>query len=351
MHANNFHFLRFLAAVLVIYGHCFPLTGRGNFDDLQLLTGGLFPTAHMGVCIFFSISGYLIAKSLIYSTGYVRFFWKRFIRIMPGLIAATILTILVVGPLATDLGMKEYFTSAETYRYLKCIKLFPPYPDSLPGVFDALPETSVNGSLWTLAYEVACYGALLITYAIFNRKLKYVLLLTFVLLWSSFLYWQSALETNPITLRIIHLDLGHLLNFGMYFLTGSLIYLFQDRIPYKGSIVLALLALLLASFYGASVLGLFPLAVTGMMRYLLVPYLILYLGFKKGPLNKFGNMGDISYGLYIYAFPVQQLLVQFFWPQTISITEMFVYSLLLTLPLGWLSWKLVEEPTLKLKTL
>jgi peptidoglycan/LPS O-acetylase OafA/YrhL len=62
-------------------------------------------------------------------------------------------------------------------------------------------------------------------------------------------------------------------------------------------------------------------------------------------------MGDISYGLYIYAFPVQQLLVQFFWPQTISITEMFVYSLLLTLPLGWLSWKLVEEPTLKLKTL
>jgi peptidoglycan/LPS O-acetylase OafA/YrhL len=351
MHANNFHFIRFFAAVLVIYGHCFPLSGRSNFDDLQVLTGGLFPTAHMGVCIFFSISGYLIAKSLVTSTGYFRFFWKRFIRIMPGLIVATIFTILIVGPLATKLSLKEYFTSSETYRYLKCFKLFPVYPDALPGVFRDLPMGSVNGSLWTLAYEVTCYGALMAGYAIFRKNLRYVSLLGFVLLWSSFLYWRQELEVNPVTLRLIHLDLGHLLNFGMYFLIGSLIFFFQDHIPYKGSIAFILLGALLATYIGSSVLGLFPLAVTGMIRYLLVPYVVLYLGFKKGPLNKFGNLGDMSYGLYIYAFPVQQLIVLYFWPEMISITEMFLYSLLLTLPLGWLSWKLVEEPALKLKTL
>lgn len=351
MHANNFHFLRFLAAVFVIYGHCFPLSGRSNFDDLQILTGGLFPTAHMGVCIFFSISGYLIATSLVRSTGYIRFIWKRFIRIMPGLIAATIFTILIVGPLATTLDWKEYFTSMETYRYLKCLKLFPPYPDALPGAFTELPASATNGSLWTLAYEVTCYGILLGGYAIFGKKLKYVSLVLFVLLWSSFLYWQSALDANPITIRFIHLDLGHLINFGMYFLLGSVIFFFQDQIPYKGSIAIALLVLLLAVYYCASVLGLFPLAAIGMIRYLLVPYVVLYLGFKKGPLNKFGDIGDLSYGLYIYAFPVQQLIVQYFWPQEISITEMFIYSLLLTLPLSWLSWKFVEEPTLKLKTL
>ncbi|MCE7039372.1 acyltransferase [Dyadobacter sp. CY312] len=351
MHANNFHLIRFLAAVLVIYGHSYPLSGRSNFDYLQVLSGGLFPSAHMGVCIFFSISGYLISMSLVRSTNYVRFIWKRFIRIIPGLIAAIFVTIFLIGPLATTLSLQDYFGTPETYRYFRTIKLFPVYPDTLPGVFENLPVTGINGSLWTLAYEVSCYGALLGAHIVLRNKTKYLVLALFVMLWCSFLYWREALEMNPVTLRLIHLDLGHFLNFGMYFLAGSVIYFFQNYIPYKGRWALALLAAQLLVFWCSSVKGYFPLAAGGLVRYLLVPYVILYLGFKKGWLNRFGNFGDVSYGLYIYAFPIQQLVVMYFLPEMISVSKMFIYSLLLTLPLGWLSWKLVEEPALKLKTL
>lgn len=351
MHANNFHFIRFFAAVLVIYGHAYPLSGRTNYDDLQVLSRGLFPSAHMGVCIFFSISGYLITKSLVTSKSYVSFAWKRFIRIMPGLVLATLVTVFVIGPLATTYSLTTYFSHPETYAYFKSIKLFPVYPDSLPGVFENLPSTSINGSLWTLAYEVSCYGGLLGVYMLFKKYTKYLLLIVFVGLWCSFLYWVKATEDHPIIFRFIHLNLSDLLNFGMYFLAGAIICFFQDYIPYRLGWVLALFAVQLFVYWASSIKGYLPLAANGMVRYILVPYFVLYLSFLKGWFNKFGNMGDLSYGLYIYAYPVQQLIVLYFWPEMVSIPKMFIYALLLTLPLSWLSWKLVEEPSLKLKKL
>ncbi|PWJ56012.1 acyltransferase-like protein [Dyadobacter jejuensis] len=151
MHHNNFHLIRFIAAVLVIYGHTYPLMGLGNLDHIQLWSGGLFPTAHMGVCIFFSISGYLIAQSLLGSSTLVQYSWKRFLRIMPGLIVLALFTILLIGPLVTTLSTSGYFHNPDTYAYIRIIKLFPAYPDQLPGVFKELPLSLVNGSLWTLA--------------------------------------------------------------------------------------------------------------------------------------------------------------------------------------------------------
>jgi peptidoglycan/LPS O-acetylase OafA/YrhL len=351
MHENNFHFIRFFAAVLVIYGHAYPLTGRSNYDDLQVLTGGLFPTAHMGVCIFFSISGYLITKSLLTSKSYLSFVWKRLVRLMPGLLVATLFTVFVIGPIATSYDLGAYFNHTETYAYLKSIKMFPVYPDTLPGVFENLPYTSVNGSLWTLAYEVSCYAGLLGVYMLLQKHTKYLLLVVFVVLWCSYTYWVRIFEEHPVILRFIHLNLSDLLNFGMYFLAGAIICFFQTKIPYRLGWVLALLVAQLFVYWGSSVKGFFPLSANVMLRYLLVPYVVLYLGFLKGWMNRFGNMGDLSYGLYIYAFPVQQLIVSYFWPEMLSIPKMFLYSLLLTLPLSWLSWKLIEAPSLKLKKL
>lgn len=144
---NNFHFLRFLAATLVIYGHSYPLTGRGNLDKLQEWSLGVFPTAHMGVCIFFTISGYLIAKSLHSSTTINNYLWKRLLRLLPGLIVACLITVFIVGPIATELSLKDYFSQKATYRYFRVIKLFPRFDDSLPGVFTTLPSGSINGSM------------------------------------------------------------------------------------------------------------------------------------------------------------------------------------------------------------
>lgn len=351
MHANNFHLIRFLAATMVIYGHAYPLTDRGTLDFIQLMTGGLFPTAHMAVCIFFSLSGYLIANSVIHSSSYWQFIWKRFIRIMPGLVVALLFTIFVIGPIATTLPLKEYFSDSNTYLYLKNIKLFPRCPDTLPGVFTNIPFNSVNSSLWTLAYEVTCYVGIMVLYMLFKQRMKWVLLVAFLAIWGTFTYWESFLGSNPVTLRFIHLELYHLLVFSLYFMGGSLFFLFQNQVPVRGRWVIVLLSILGLVYYLSAFRGVLPLSANGMVKFILVPYAILYLGFIKGRINQFNKVGDLSYGLYIYAFPIQQLVILFALPGIIGVNLLFVLSFLLVLPLAWCSWNWVEKPSLKFKSL
>jgi hypothetical protein len=152
-HQNNFHFLRLMAASMVILGHVYPISGRGTFDFIQIWTNGVIPTAHLGVCIFFSVSGYLVTQSLENSSSGWSYLWKRSLRIFPGLIFSTLITILFVGALATTLPLKQYFFNSDTWRYLSVIKLYPSYTDSLPQVFKTNPTTAVNGSLWTFGTD------------------------------------------------------------------------------------------------------------------------------------------------------------------------------------------------------
>lgn len=349
MHANNFHLIRFLAAVLVIFGHSYPLAGYDKPDYIQELTGGLLPAAHIGVCIFFSLSGYLIAKSLAASNNYFHFFIKRLVRILPGLIVAILFTAFVIGPLATTLSLSAYFTNHETYEYLKAVKMYPQYSDSLPGVFKKLPIKLVNGSLWTLAYEVTCYAGLLAAHLLFRKFLKYALLILLLVTWGSFFYWHEYLLTYYTPIRIIHLSWINLLDFGLYFLMGSILFYFKDQIVYNKYILFILFLVFLLSYLLSAILKVTPLESIGWIRYVFLPYAVLFFGFQKGWLNNFGRSGDISYGLYIYSFPLQQLIVLFYGPEIISITEMFLYSLVLTLPIAWLSWHFVEAPSLQLK--
>lgn len=350
MNNNNFHFLRFLAATLVIYGHSYPLTGRGNLDKLQEWSLGVFPTAHMGVCIFFTISGYLIAKSLHSSTTITNYLWKRLLRLLPGLIVACLITVFIVGPIATELSLQDYFSQRATYRYFKIIKLFPRYDDLLPGVFTTLPSSSVNGSLWTLAYEFTCYLLLLFAFLLFRKWYKTAILVCFASLLLSFLWWHPYLVEHPIvSLPLLHLNLSDLLNFGLYFAGGAVFYLYRDKIVYNWKNLLILLSLVVIAYLLSSTYNLFSLDIIFWARYLLIIYSVLFFGLSKGPLNHFENVGDLSYGLYIYAYPVQQLIVHFA-GSSISISMMFLLSMLLTLPLACLSWYFIEKPSLRCKS-
>ena len=351
MNQNNFHFLRFFAAALVMYGHAYPLTGRGNLDKIQELSLGVFPTAHMGVCIFFTISGYLIAKSLLSSSSSFNYLWKRLLRLIPGLTIATLFTILIVGPLATTFSLREYFTAPATFNYIKVLKLFPPYIDILPGVFTNQPSSNVNGSLWTLSYEFTCYIALLLTCIFFRRHYKTILLVVFIIIWSTFPFWQDFLSSlSHTTMPVLKLQLNDLLNFGLYFLGGSVMFLYRDKIHYSLRYLLVLVFLLILSYLLSSTWGILPLSIIFWIRYLVIIYGVLYFGLSKGLLNHFESIGDLSYGLYIYAYPVQQLLVHFLGIDA-SPFSMFVLTMLMTIPLAWLSWKFVEEPSLRLKSL
>src|SRR5690606_32522939 len=157
---NNFDFLRFLAASAVVFGHSFWLSGRGATEPLRLLTGS-YDTADIAVHVFFVMSGFLIAASWLNSRNPIEFFGKRALRIFPALCIAILLTVLVVGPLATRWPLDEYWSDGQTLRYLSNIALLTQF--HLPGVFadNPFPHT-VNGSVWTLPYEVMMYVSVLL---------------------------------------------------------------------------------------------------------------------------------------------------------------------------------------------
>lgn len=341
--------MRFAGACLVIYGHAYPLSDRGTFDDLQLWTRGVFPTAHMGVAIFFVISGFLISQSLARSSSALNFIWKRSIRIFPGLIVAALVTALLLGAMITSLPLSEYFTTKETYKYLLVTKLYPPYPDTLPGVFDASDNRTVNGSLWTLAYEFTCYFALLGINLLFLARFgKKVILAYFIIMWLGFYLWFDPLSESSFQIPLLHLRLFNLLDFGMYFVAGSVAFYYRKYIIYKGYIALIFLAFWIGTYLVAESSPSIPLSSVVWARYLAIPYLILYLSFLKGRLNGFGHYGDLSYGLYIYAFPIQRIVISILGTAA-PISQIVILSFLLVLPFAWLSWNFIEKPCLRLK--
>ena len=148
--SNNFDALRLLAALTVVVAHAWPLTGVSPSPML----GGI-KVFHLAVFVFFAISGYLITTSWQRAPRVRRFLAARVLRIFPALILVVVLTVLVIGPVATTLPLGEYFTSPQTWGYLVTVTLAAAY--QLPGVFDQNPLDVVNGSLWTLGPEFACY--------------------------------------------------------------------------------------------------------------------------------------------------------------------------------------------------
>ncbi|WP_373331012.1 acyltransferase family protein [Salmonirosea aquatica] len=347
--ANNFDFMRFLGACLVIYGHAYPLSGRGTFDHIQLWTRGIFPTAHMGVAIFFVISGFLISQSISRSPSALNFLWKRAVRIFPGLFVAALVTVFVLGAMVTSLPLGEYFTLSETYRYLLVTKLYPPYPDTLPGVFNTSENHTVNGSLWTLAYEFTCYFALLAVNLLFPAKFRKQIILTcFIVTWLSYPFWVEPLSGSSFQIPLFHLRLFNLVDFGMYFVAGCVAFHYRQYILYKGYLALSFFSFWIGTYLLAESSPSIPLSCVVWARYLAIPYLVLYLSFIRGHLNGFGRFGDLSYGLYIYAFPIQRIVVSVL-GATAPIGPIILLSFLCVLPFAWLSWNFVEKPCLRLK--
>lgn len=153
---NNLDIMRLAAAVLVIFSHAFPIVGASEPRSF------LNPTGHswgnFGVLVFFSIGGYLIAGSWVKDPSVGRYWAKRALRLLPGLLLATLLSAWALGPFFTKLTAAEYFSSPATWLYpIQETLLFTPAWFELPGVFSANPMSDTNASLWTLSIEVSCY--------------------------------------------------------------------------------------------------------------------------------------------------------------------------------------------------
>jgi len=161
---NNFNLIRFIAAVLVLFSHSFALVlGVADTEPLVVLVGMTAGT--IAVDVFFIASGFLITSSYVARNNLLTFFWARLLRIYPALIISVLFCVFVLGPLFTKNNLDDYLSDSQTYRYLvKNAILFFGVEYRLPGVFLDLPYAAiVNGSLWTLPYEVRLYVILALT--------------------------------------------------------------------------------------------------------------------------------------------------------------------------------------------
>ncbi|WP_319026085.1 acyltransferase [Pseudomonas putida] len=327
---NNFLIIRLLAATAVVVGHSFALSYLECLScaDPALQLGVPVPVHSLGVEVFFMVSGFLIAASGE-RNGVRDFYLARALRILPGLLVCLFLMAFVLGPLVTSLPLAEYFSKGQVYNYFYSpLLIFKDAQFVLPGVSftPRFQGVSVNGSLWTIPLEMRMY-----------------LVLGVLVVLARVCRWPMAGLALPVMLIALGL---HALYpaFAVYpfklvvcFLAGSAFYGCRAVIPHAGWLLLACAAVFLLSKGGR--FEVFTFAV-------LTIYATLY--FAYCPQLKLPSfVQDYSYGIYLYAFPIQQLLAG-------AMPWAGPYWLMLAaVPASWLagyvSWELVEKPALALR--
>lgn len=340
-HDNNINALRFIAAAMVIYAHSYVLIGKES--DLAPLLGSSI--GGIAVAIFFLLSGYLIAKSWNGDKNVWRYFLRRFFRIFPALLVVVLLTMLVLGPIVTSLPLDEYFTNLGTWSYALNALLI--RNDRLPGVFQENPyPNAVNGSLWTLTVEALMYIILPLVYSIgirLNRR-KLVLFLTLCLCVIAHTCFLAIDLLHITTLpTMIASMLYHCTNLGSYFFIGTVFY--EWKMEKRISVQWSFLAVLLIAVFG-SVQGTF----ISLAMLILLPLAIFPFAICDSPvLSNWFKRDDFSYGLYIYAFPIQQTLIWAFEPlRAAPPLCLFFISGVITLGAAFLSWHFIEKRMLAL---
>jgi peptidoglycan/LPS O-acetylase OafA/YrhL len=327
---NGFDTIRLIAAALVLVSHSFPISMGSNAEEpLSVLTRGQSTLGGLSVAAFFFISGLLISNSFEVSSTLSSFVRKRALRIMPGLLVVCLLLACIVGPLLTTLPLGHYYAGA--WHFMKNA-IFVPATFALPGVFADHPLPAINGSLWSLKFEVACYAVAAVILALKRGRLALV-----VLLWMSSFFVSSWLADGEGQ-RGAYFYLGLIAALYRFFGAGMVFYLLRDRLSLRTD--LAWLALI---FTLLSTLTPFFMEVSATCGV----YALLVFGYECPHwFRKITARGDISYGTYVYAYPTQQIMYAIVGPHPWLITAT---ALPLTFAAAILSWIFVERPALRMK--
>lgn len=329
---NNFNLIRFLAASAVIYSHSFTtIQGDGGY---WLATG--IQTEDIGslaVNVFFVLSGLLITKSWIEQPDLIRFALARVLRIFPALTMLSLVTVFVIGPIASSCLPGDYFTDLNTWLYVPLTTTLIDDSARLPGVFESVIQNSlVNAPLWTLKYEVLAYAliALLGGVALLKTQTRRY----FVLVGISCSYIFIHFFTDW---REQYAIVDNFVRMWSCFFIGAGFYILRARIRMR----LIAAAVLAAAALTAHGTPLFDLTSKVFLAYA-VTWLALV---PAGLLRMFNQAGDYSYGLYIFAWPIQQIAVQ-------AIPELtphahFVLVFPLSLLIAIMSWRYLERPCIR----
>ncbi|MGB3454919.1 MAG: acyltransferase [Litorimonas sp.] len=332
-HDNFFTPLRLIFALMVVVGHAFVISGGGSEHEPLILFG--YSASYLAVNLFFVASGYMVTASMLRRGDGPNFLAARFIRIYPALIVHVGLIMFVVGPLASSLPLSAYLATPSLWLEPFKVLSFVDTDLVLPGAFEQNGEQLASAPLWTLRYEVLCYIATLAAFSLGLMRRRWMVLLQFV---APAIIWIVAVsnglfDTMPASIEAM-------VRFSLAYGMGAVAYAYKDRIQLRWSYVPLLFGL--SWLCQGTAIG--DVAID-----LMVGIVVLLLAFAHAPnLERFQSIEDVSYGVYIYHWPVMQLLVH--WMPGIGTAELLAFALPIILTLSWASWTYVEKPMLRYKT-
>lgn len=328
-HPNNFDFLRFFFAFLVVIGHTIILSGRPEFQNDFLAKMPVY-----SVLGFFIISGYLVYPSYERLKNIKKYFFNRAIRILPAYLFVIIFFAFFLF-FFSGVGLKEYF-STQWLKYTGVNLIFLNFLEPcINFLFNDNLICAVNGSLWTIKIELMFYISVpFLYYFIKNKSILQRNLILIMLYALSSIYFLMMINLGKDILArqfpgaLNYFTIGILLNLNKEFFKKYIYYLLP---------IAVLIIYLEKGVFGLNILTPIAFGIS-----------IFWFAFLKIPLKNFGKYGDFSYGIYLVHFPIVQLFVQ------LKIYEKYSYlgfaaSTLLVLISAVLIWKLVENPILRRK--
>lgn len=320
---NNFDLMRLSAAIGVIVGHSYVLLPTPGAEDIIRSLLEFDYSGSLSVKIFFFLSGILVTNSFLNTPDIKVFLLSRALRIWPALFIVLLVSAFIIGPTFTNLSLTDYFADSRVVKYVGD-SLLMNIKYQLPGVFSPNPLTAVNGSLWTIPYEVfayiflACAGAL----GLVRHRLIATLLCVLIII-------DPVLDT-PVLFTWLQ-DNPEITFLAPCFAMGVLAALYQDDLVISGSAPVAFF-ILAYLFSQAPLKPLFFYA--GLFS------LILYIATRRSVV-RLKPKADISYGVYLWGFPTQQCLVALF--PSLGLAFHQSAAILIAAVLGWLSWHGVEK--------
>jgi peptidoglycan/LPS O-acetylase OafA/YrhL len=357
--SNAIGALRLAFALLVVVSHSWPL-GLGRADPLTVFSHGQTDAGAVAVAGFFVLSGFLVTRSAR-RTSLGRFAWHRALRILPAFWVCLLLMALVLGPVlwwVREDTLAGYASARPGPLGFVTANWFTAMGQW--GIGDLLTTTPygrfkdlsiLNGSLWTLRYELFCYVVmgLLAALGVARRRPTVLVGLAGVLYGMVVLDWlnndrfagaRTSLPDIGGLPLLGNLSGGPLFAFGLMFAIGAVAAVRPDRFPVSDRLAAAAAVVILVTlrFGGWDVAGAPAFA-----------YVVLWAAIRlPRPVHRVGARHDVSYGVYLYAFPIQQVLALLDVARTGTAT-FIALSVAGSLVAGWLSWHAVERPALALR--
>lgn len=333
MRQNSFDFLRFFFAFVVVLAHIVVLSGVESFQKYSS-----FFNSYLSVTAFFCISGFLITQSYLRTDFLINYFKKRAARLLPAYLLVLICSVTLLS-FTSEYNLKEFYTHPQLYTYLLANLSFLNFVQpALPGVFlNPDMESAVNGALWTLKVEVSFYIAIpFIIYIINKSSRKFI---PIFLLYSISIVYRTGLEHYAASSgsEFYNIIARQFPGFISYFASGIAFYYYSDFLLSKKKcfFLIGVLIYLFEREFGLEILTPFALSL-----------MIFTFAYSFKYFNNFGKHGDMSYGIYIYHFPIIQTaryynLFNRFNPYVVSIILIAI-----VLIISFISWHKVEKPFL-----